>query len=140
MFFLGFMLVCTVAAKGIYRNGLPRVWLCQAEKKSLHYEINGTGTILPGETYGVYAPQGLRVYTSSVRVGEQFQEGDVLFELDMDDLERAIQEETAGQNYLRAQINDLAGEQTRQSQEKKRLEERLLADYDSLTEIGRAHV
>lgn len=133
MFFLGFMLVCTVAAKGIYRNGLPRVWLCQAEKKSLHYEINGTGTILPGETYGVYAPQGLRVYTLSVRVGEQFQEGDVLFELDMDDLERAIQEETAGQNYLRAQINDLAGEQTRQSQEKKRLEERLLADYDSLT-------
>ena len=57
---MGFMLVCTVAAKGIYRNGLPRVWLCKAEKGSLHYEINGTGTILPGETYGVYVPQGLR--------------------------------------------------------------------------------
>lgn len=130
--FLCFMLVCTVTAKGIYRNGLPRVWLCQTEKRSLHYDIYGVGNILPGETYGVYTPQGLRVYTVPVRTGEQIQEGDVLFELDMDDLERQIQEETAQQNYLRAQINDLAGAQTRQDQERKRLEERLLADYDSL--------
>ncbi len=129
---MGFMLVCTVAAKGIYRNGLPRVWLCKAEKGSLHYEINGTGTILPGETYGVYVPQGLRIHTSSVRTGEQIQEGDVLFVLDMDDLERQIREETASLNHLRAQINDLAGEQTRQDQERKRMEERLLADYDAL--------
>lgn len=129
---MGFMLVCTVTAKGIYRNGLPRVWLCQAKKQSLHYEISGVGNILPGETYGVYAPQGLRVYTAFVRAGEQIQEGDVLFELDMDDLERRIEEETAGQNYLRAQINDLAEAQSRQSAEQKKLEERLLADYDSL--------
>lgn len=132
LLFMGFMLVCTVVAKGIYRNELPRVWLCQVEKRSIHYEINGVGNILPGETYGVYAPQGLRVYTASVRIGEQIQEGDVLFELDMDDLERQIQEETARQNYLRAQINDLANAQSRQSQEQKKLEERLLADYDNL--------
>ncbi len=132
LLFMCFMLVCTVTAKGIYRNGLPRVWLCQAEKRSLHYEIGAVGTILPGETYGVYVPQGLRVYTASVRTGGQIQEGDVLFELDMDDLERQIREETARQNYLRAQINDLADAQTRQSQEQKKLEERLLADYDNL--------
>ncbi|MDE6700326.1 MAG: HlyD family secretion protein, partial [Acetatifactor sp.] len=132
LLFMGFMLFCTVVAKGIYRNELPRVRLCQVEKRSIHYEINGVGNILPGETYGVYAPQGLRVYTASVRIGEQIQEGDVLFELDMDDLERQIQEETARQNYLRAQINDLANAQSRQNQEQKKLEERLLADYDNL--------
>lgn len=132
LLFMGFMLVCTVVAKGIYRNGLPRVRLCQVEKRSIHYEINGVGNILPGETYGVYAPQGLRVHTASVRTGEQIQEGDVLFELDTDDLERCIQETTAGKNYLKAQINDLAGAQNQQKEEKKKLEERLLADYDNL--------
>ncbi len=132
MLFLGFMLICTITAKGIYRNGLPRVQLCQPAKMSIHYEIDGVGTVLPGMTYGVYVPQDVRVHTVSVRIGEQIREGDLLFELDPADLERRIQEVTADRNHLKAQLDDLTNRTNRQSQEKKRQEERLLADYERL--------
>ncbi|MCM1111920.1 MAG: hypothetical protein NC399_01560 [Muribaculum sp.] len=130
--FLGFMLACTVAAKGIYSNGLPRVQLCQPEKKSLHYEIDGRGAVLPGMTYGVYVPQGVRVHTVCVRAGEQIREGDALLELDAADLEVRIQEAASERNYLKAQLDDLTSGADRQSREQKRLAERLQEDYEGL--------
>ena len=132
--FLGFMAICTLIAKGIYKNGLPRVQIGRAEKKSLYYEINGRGSVMPGEIYGVYVPQGLRVETVPVQVGEQVQEGDVLFVVDLEDLAEQIQQLTRRKDYLNAQIKDIDNAAGRQSIEKKKREEQLLADYDNLVE------
>ena len=130
--FLGFMAICTLIAKGIYKNGLPRVQIGRAEKKSLYYEINGRGSVMPGEIYGVYVPQGLRVETVPVQVGEQVQEGDVLFVVDLEDLAEQIQQLTRRKDNLNAQIKDIDNTASRLSSEKKKLEEQLLADYDNL--------
>lgn len=132
--FLGFMAICTLIAKGIYKNGLPRVQIGRAEKKSLYYEINGRGSVMPGEIYGVYVPQGLRVETVPVQVGEQVQEGDVLFVVDLEDLAGQIQQLTRRKDYLNAQIKDIDNAAGRLSSEKKKREEQLLADYDNLVE------
>lgn len=132
--FLGFMAICTLIAKGIYKNGLPRVQIGRAEKKSLYYEINGRGSVMPGEIYGVYVPQGLRVETVPVQVGEQVQEGDVLFVVDLEDLAEQIQQLTRRKDNLNAQIKDIDNTASRLSSEKKKLEEQLLADYDNLVE------
>lgn len=130
--FLGFMAVCTVAAKGIYKNGLARVQVAKPEKKSLYYRIDGRGSVMPGEIYGVYVPEGLRIKTVSVQIGASVKEGDVLLSVDTEDLEEKLQEETRQRDYLKAQIKDLDDAAGRQSEEKKKLEEQLLADYDNL--------
>ena len=130
--FMLFMAVCTVVAKGIYKNGLAKVQICNPKQRNLHYEINARGNILPGETYGIYVPAGLRVYTVGISVGEQIHEGDVLFEIDMEDLESRIKEESDTRDYLKAQIKDFDNARNVQSSEKKKLEEQLLADYDNL--------
>lgn len=132
LLFLGFMAICTLIAKGIYKNGLPRVQTGKAEKKSLYYEISARGSVMPGEIYGVYVPQGLRVETVSAQVGEQVKEGDLLFIVDMEDLEEQIRESTRRKDYLNAQIKDLDNAAGRLSSDRKKLEEQLLADYDNL--------
>lgn len=132
--FLGCMAVCTVVAKGIYKNGLARVQVAKPEKKSLSYQINGRGSVMPGEIYGVYVPEGLRIKTVPVQIGVSVQEGDVLLLVDLEDLEEKLQEETSQRDYLKAQIKDMDNAAGRQSKEKKKLEEQLLADYDNLVE------
>ncbi len=132
LIFLGFMAVCTVIAKGIYKNALPRVQTGTAEKKSLHYEIEGNGTVMPGEIYGVYVPQGLRVETVYARVGARVEEEEVLFLVDREDLEEQIRALKDQKSYLSAQISDLDREADAQGKEKKKLEERLLEDHDAL--------
>lgn len=132
LIFLGFMAVCTVIAKGIYKNALPRVQTNTAEKKSLHYEINASGNVMPGEIYGVYVPQGLRVETVFARVGAQVKEEEVLFLVDREDLEEQIRTLKEQERYLSAQISDLDKEADAQGKEKKKLEEKLLADHDAL--------
>lgn len=130
--FLIFMAVCTVIAKGIYKNGLPKVWTGTAVKKSLHYEISAQGSVRPGEVYGIYVPQGLRVETVFARTGARVQEGEVLFLVDLEDLEEQIQTQKAQNNYLKAQISDLDREADARSKEKKKQEKALLEDHDSL--------
>ncbi|MCM1527154.1 MAG: hypothetical protein NC091_07910 [Bacteroides sp.] len=145
MIFLGFMAVCTVVAKGIYKTGLPRVQTCRPERAALYYEINGAGVVLPGETYGVYVPEGLRVRTMLVRVGDLISEGDALFLIDMEDLEEQILLLTERRDHLAAQIRDLDNAAGKVSREKKKLEEQLLADYEGMVagqdlEVNRAQL
>lgn len=66
--FLAFMAVCTVAAKGIYASGLPRVSTAKPYSGSLTHVITVSGTVMQGQEYGVYVESGLRVDTMAVGI------------------------------------------------------------------------
>ncbi len=132
--FLVFMAACTVIAKGIYKAGLARVSVCQPEKMSITHRINAVGRIVPGQEYGIYAAENLRVHTVLVQAGERVAAGDTLFCVDMQDLEEQLQSAQAQADYLQTQIQDLEGSRKEQNKEQEIAAARLLADYDLLVQ------
>lgn len=92
--FLGFMAICTVIAKGIYRAGLPQVTTQKPYSSSLTHMVTVTGTVKQGQEYGFFVEAGLRIVTISVHAGDYVTPGDALFQIDTKDLQRIINEKT----------------------------------------------
>lgn len=118
--FLGFMAVCTMLAKGIYRAGLPRVTVTAPQRKSISHIVEAAGTVKQGQEYGVYVEQGLRVATIVVREGETVEAGAPLFQIDLNDLTKIIDEKELNIEKLTAQQKETASA-TGQEQQKENL-------------------
>lgn len=58
--FLLFMGICTLTAKGIYKNGLPRVDAQKPKQSSITHSVEVSGSILQGQEFGICVPEGLK--------------------------------------------------------------------------------
>ena len=128
--FLGFMAVCTVAAKGIYASGLPRVSTVKPYRSGITHEIRVNGTVKQGQEYGVYVEEGLRIAEVSVANGDSFQAGDMLFQIEINDLEDRIEERGLELAKLKAQHSEILEEGKLKQQEYRRTAARAREDYD----------
>lgn len=128
--FLGFMAVCTVAAKGIYASGLPRVSTMAPYRSSITHEIKVTGAVKQGQEYGVYAEEGLRIAEVAVANGTSFEAGERLFRIEAKDLEDIIAERRLALSKLEAQQSDVLRESGLKQQEYQRMAARAREDYD----------
>lgn len=105
--FLGFMAVCTVAAKGIYASG--QVSTARPYSGSLTHVIKVSGTVMQGQEYGVYVEPGLRVDTISVGKGDTFQKDAPLFRIAPGDLADIIAQRRLEISKLEVQLSEDKG-------------------------------
>lgn len=91
-FFLLFMAICYLVAKGIYANKMIRVKVEEPIMSSITHKIEAYGVLKGGQEFGVYVPEGLRVATVYVHVGEEFDADTPLFLIDTEDLQSKITE------------------------------------------------
>lgn len=141
--FLGLMWLCTVISKSIYASKLPVVTTAQTEKKYVEHRVSAEGIVIAGDKSPITALSGLRVDSLSVQVGDRVEEGDVLFSIDMEDLEEIIEEKQTQISKLQIQINTILSNEELARQKKALEEERAREDYDELarykdTLVGRA--
>ena len=128
--FLGFMAVCTIIAKGIYTSGLPQVRAYEPKRTSLTHEITATGTIRQGTEYGIYVESGLRVASISVRMGDVFEKGVSLFQIDIDDLKDIIEEKELAFMKLNSQQKENLRDASRALKEQQAEVTRAKEDYE----------
>lgn len=128
--FLAFMAVCTVAAKGIYASGLPRVSTAKPYSGSLTHVITVNGTVMQGQEYGVYVESGLRVDTVAVGSGDIFQAGQELFRVETGDLAEIIRQRRLETAKLEVQMAAAVKEADSSRQSRKREADRAREDYD----------
>ncbi|HBA46482.1 MAG TPA: hypothetical protein DCZ91_01495 [Lachnospiraceae bacterium] len=128
--FLAFMAVCTVAAKGIYASGLPRVSTTKPYSGSLTHVITVNGTVMQGQEYGVYVESGLRVDTVAVSSGDTFQAGQELFRIETADLAEIIRQRRLETAKLEVQMAAAVKEADSSRQSRKREADRAREDYD----------
>lgn len=128
--FLVFMAVCTVAAKGIYASGLPRVSTAKPYSGSLTHVITVNGTVMQGQEYGVYMESGLRVDTVAVGSGDIFQAGQELFRIETGDLAEIIRQHRLETAKLEVQMAAAVKEADSSRQSRKREADRTREDYD----------
>ena len=128
--FLGFMAVCTVAAKGIYASGLPQVSTARPYSGSLTHVIKVSGTVMQGQEYGVYVEPGLRVDTISVGKGDTFQKDAPLFRIAPGDLADIIAQRRLEIAKLEVQLSEEIKEESRERKDRQQAAERAWEDYD----------
>lgn len=138
--FLGFMAVCTVIAKGIYRSRLPKVITQVPYSGSFTHEIKAEGVVKQGQEYGIFVESGLRVSTVAVRNGAYFEEGEPLFQVCTDDLQEIIDEKELEINQLKS----IRKENTRAENDKKQKQQTAAAraqeDYDTAAKEADARI
>ena len=128
--FLAFMAVCTVAAKGIYASGLPRVSTMKPYSGSLTHVITVNATVMQGQEYGVYVEDGLRVDTVAVSGGDVFQAGQELFRIETGDLAELIRQRRLEIAKLEVEMAAAVKDADSSRQSRKRDVDRAREDYD----------
>ena len=130
--FMGFMWLCTVISKGIYASRLPIVSTESIEQKYVEHIVRVDGIVVAGDKNPVTATSGLRVDKLLVQVGDRIEEGDVIFTVDMDDLDSMIKEKQTAVSKLQAQIDTMLQNEELARQQKELEEQRAREDYDAL--------
>ena len=141
--FLAAMWLCTVISKSIYASRLPIVSTESVESKYVEHVVNVDGIVVAGEKNPVTALGGLRIEKLMVQVGDQVEEGDVLFTIDMEDLASIMEEKQTAISKVQTQINTILANEELARQKKELEAERAREDYDELarredTLVGRA--
>lgn len=141
--FLIFMWVCTVVSKSIYTTKLPMVSTITPESKYVEHKVEAEGVVVEGGKQAVTVLSGLRVESLMVQVGDKVETGDVLFQVDMDDLKEIIEEKQVKISSTQMQINALLNNKELAQQKKEIEEARAREDYDTTsrlenTDVGRA--
>lgn len=141
--FLGMMLICTVVSKSIYAYRLPMVATCRPESKYVEHTVKADGIVVAGGERPVTYLSGLRIDSVPVHVGDRVEEGDVLFSVDLADLEEKMEEKQKEIAKVSLQINTILENQELARQKKELELARARQDYDTTariedTQVGRA--
>lgn len=141
--FMLFMWLCTIISKSIYAAKLPVVTVESPEGKYIEHLVKAKGVVEATAKQPVTALPGLRVESLAIRVGDQIEEGDLLFTIDMGDLEQIMGRFRMERAELQVQLNTLLTNKELAAQRKEKEEERAREDYETLaryqdTLVGRA--
>ncbi len=141
--FLGFMVICTLISKSVYAYRLPIVSVCQPESKYIEHKVEAQGIVAAGGEKTVTYLPGLRIDSVLVQVGEKVEEGDALFQIDLEDLKELMEEKQSEISKLSLQINATLENQAIEQQKKELELARAREDYDTTsrlqdTQVGRA--
>lgn len=141
--FLAAMWLCTIISKSIYASKLPVVTVAEIEQKYIEHIVEVEGIVVAGDKNPVTALSGLRIDKVLVQVGDRVEEGDVLFTIDMEDLDAIIEEKQTAISKVQVQVDTILENEELARQRKALDEERAREDYDSLaryedTLVGRA--
>ena len=90
--FLVFMLICTIVSRGIYASRMPKVTAGTIEAKTLVREIKANGTVVTKEEVPVVTEAGVLVEKVCVVEGQKVEPGDLLFQVETEDLKRLLQQ------------------------------------------------
>lgn len=141
--FLAAMWLCTVISKSIYASRLPIVSTETIESKYIEHIVQADGIVVAGEKNPVTTLAGLRVEKLMVQVGDQVEEGDVLFTIDREDLASIMEEKQNAIARIQTQVDTILANEELARQRKALEEQRAREDYDALaryedTLVGRA--
>lgn len=133
--FLVFMIICTLVSKSVYAYQLPRVSTCQPESKYIEHKVEAEGMVAAGGEKTVTYLPGLRIDSVLVQAGDKVEEGDVLFQIDLEDLKELIGEKKNERDMVSLRINAILENQEIERQKKELELARAREDYDITSRI-----
>ncbi len=138
--FLIFMWLCTVISKSVYTTKLPVVSTETLQSKYIEHRVEADGIVVEGGKQAVTTLPGLRVAAVLVHPGDRVESGDLLFQIDLDDLKEIIASRQVEINTLKTQISTMVGNQELEQQRRELEEARAREDYDSTARLENTDV
>ena len=141
--FLGIMWLCTLISRAVYAYQLPMVTVQKPDSKYVEHTVEAEGIVVAGGEIPVNFVSGLRLSGISVREGDRVEEGDLLFTVDLTDLQEIIDAKQQEIDRISEQMASIEENQAL-AQQKRDLElARAREDYDTTariqdTKVGRA--
>lgn len=141
--FLGFMGLCSIISKSIYAAKLPMVSTVQPEGKYIEHQVKTEGLVIAGGESAVTTLGSLRVASIQVQEGQRVMAGDLLFQIDLEDLQTQLARQETEIAKLNRQISAILDNRDLRESQKALQEGRAREDYDSIsrledTDVGRA--
>lgn len=116
--FLVFMWICTIISKSIYVSRLPEVKTETPSKRYIEHKVEADGIVTAGASQAINILSGLRVSQIYVQEGDYVEKGDVLFQIDLNDLSELISDKEAELMTTQYKLADLQFNQVLDSQKK----------------------
>ncbi len=141
--FMAFMWLCTLVSKSIYTSKLPMVSTTRTDSKYIEHIVEAEGIVEAGAKLPVTALSGLRVKELAVHAGDKVEEGDLLFTVDLEDMEQIMEEQELAAAKVQLEIDAIAHNKELAQSQRELEEARAREDYDALaryqdTLVGRA--
>ena len=105
--FLSVMAVLTLVSRIVDSYVIPRVAVCALAEMQLTYEVEVEGRVMTKGRRALYCPENLRIANVWVQENDIVQKGDLLFTLNMEDLQRKIAQKEQEIHKYDLQIADM---------------------------------
>lgn len=129
------MWVCTLISKAVYAYRLPIVSTQTPESKYIEHTVEAEGLVTAGGEVPVTYLPGLRLAGIFVRAGDRVKEGDVLFQIDIADLQALMDEKKCEISKITLQRNAILENQELARQKKELELARAREDYDTISRL-----
>lgn len=127
--FLAFMMVFTVLSRAADSVSVAQVSVKKPEKGKIEHIVSGTGKVVQNREQAVYTEPNQIVKTIYIEEGQQVQEGDLLFELELDSLKEQILKMKQDMKIADLQSEDKASGRDAQAWQRATAQNRAVEDY-----------
>ena len=138
--FLAVMLLFTILSRAVSGASMARVETVRIATGTIDHKVNGSGTVEAGKEIAVYTESGQRVKEICVREGQAVEAGEVLFTVDLDELEEQILAAQQELEKSKLQNQDAASSRNVELQNRQRAQSRASEDYNQAVASGDASV
>ena len=127
--FLAFMMVFTVLSRAADSVSVAQVSVKKPEKGKIEHIVSGTGKVVQNREQAVSTEPNQIVKTIYIEEGQQVQEGDLLFELELDSLKEQILKMKQDMKIVDLQSEDKASGRDAQAWQRATAQNRAAEDY-----------
>lgn len=129
--FLAGMVAFTLLSRAAYQHGLAVVSTASPTSGSIAHTLQVTGRTEQNQERAVTTVAGLRVASVRVHEGQQVAQGEVLFTLDLDDLEQTIVEQQQEMRKQQLSIQDAWSQSSASQKQRENQQAQAEENYDA---------
>ena len=134
--FLAVMLIFTILSRAVSGASMARVQTVKITTGTIEHKVEASGRVEAGQEAAIYTQSGQRVKEICVREGQSVEAGDVLFRLDMEELEEQILVAQQELEKTKLQNQDVANAKAFEQSNRQTARKRAQEDYNQAVSQG----
>ncbi len=128
--FLVLMFLLTVISRAADSLTIAKVNVISSSSMAIQHKIEADGMIASNKDIAISAAPGVKIASVEVQEGHLVKKGDILIQLDMDDLQKKLLESQKALKILEATAADKAANDAIAAEEEQKNKNRAYEDYD----------
>ncbi len=134
--FLAVMLIFTILSRAVSGASMARVDTVKITMGTIEHKVKASGRVQAGQEAAIYTESGQRIKEICVREGQSVEAGEVLFRLDMEELEEQILAAQQELEKTKLQNQDVANAKAFEQSNRQTARQRAQEDYNQAVSQG----